>query len=504
MLGRRKQLTGALAQVEFIRGSDWENARRLAEAAEEAAGKGARLIVLPSLCLCGHSQPSSIEVPEAWHGLFKTLLGLSTKAVLVLPLPHPVCAGFKGRFLVFAGGKLVEVDSGEFLIDAADVRVAVLSLPHSEEALQRVAEAGAQVVCLTGQRRYLGEDLSLYDEALGAEAKALGLPVFYVNPVGVLEGYVLGGGSLIAGPEGDIVGRAPSFQQSLLVAKVAIGRKSPLVASPLPRLELPFKLCEATRPAEKGLAFGALAEEEALFQALATGIRAELGAAGASRALVIVNEEPRSLLALTLTVGALGPERTVALTCPLEGKEQACLLAASKTGAKELLLPFRELSNRLGTGRQAVRLAQGLVEEAALMLARAHGWLLVDWRSPDEAPANTSTPQVFPFEEARPELFEKLARYVNLRFGELLPAPLVHNLWATRLHDTLAGPALPRQALRRQASELLARHLDSAHLLALGFVEGGFQRHPVAVSRQITETRVILRLRKIAVTRTPD
>ena len=132
-------------------------------------------------------------------------------------------------------------------------------------------------------------------DLLAARAREGGMPIVYANLVGAQDELVFDGNSLVVTADGQLVQRAPSFEESVFV----VDFDGNSVARPLPG------------PMAPNLPF-----EEGVYRALVTGVRDYVEKNRFAGIVIGLSGGVDSALTLAIAVDALGAERVDALLMP--------------------------------------------------------------------------------------------------------------------------------------------------------------------------------------------
>lgn len=152
----------------------------------------------------------------------------------------------------------------------------------------------------------------------------------YVNQVGGQDELVFDGGSMLAGPIGELIGTAPRFEESLLVADIDTAAldqsRERLKAQAFPQEELdqiaqPIKIeldvaIPDYRPQLPELSIHRLDRLEAVYRALILGTRDYLKKTGFKKVAIAVSGGIDSAIVTAIAADALGPENVVGVALP--------------------------------------------------------------------------------------------------------------------------------------------------------------------------------------------
>jgi NAD+ synthase (glutamine-hydrolysing) len=145
---------------------------------------------------------------------------------------------------------------------------------------------------------------ALRERMLGASAREHGATIAYVNQVGGNDSLLFDGGSMLLSPGGEVVARAPLFEEALLVAG-SDGSGACLV--------LEGGETRAPAPPPDGSPEG---EAEEIHRALVLGVRDYVRKCGFRTAVVGLSGGIDSALTACLAAAALGPPRVLGVAMP--------------------------------------------------------------------------------------------------------------------------------------------------------------------------------------------
>ena len=217
---------------------------------------------------------------------------------------------------------------------------------------------------LAGAEAVVNVTSSPYHRGRGAQRSAMlarraaqhGLYVAYVNVVGGQDELVFDGQSVVFGPDGTLLARAPQFRDALLVVDVdadavgppaldpaltgpelaAVGRPSRIT------LTSPRASSRAPQPADVAEELDALSE---VYAALVTGVRDYVTKSGFSGAVIGLSGGIDSALTTAIAADALGADRVTAFFMPSQyTSDQSYEDSVSLTnnlGVRMAVLPIR-------------------------------------------------------------------------------------------------------------------------------------------------------------------
>ncbi|MGA8891773.1 MAG: NAD+ synthase [Anaeromyxobacteraceae bacterium] len=365
----------ALAQIDTTVGDLAGNAGKIRAFSAMAREAGASLVVFPELAICGYPPRDFLDMPE--------FVDRCAAAVDELSRPAPwsrgiaVAFGFPERdpgapppglynaVALVEDGRLVAVGRKSLLptYDVFDETRYFLPAGRSTSApaegvglrlglsvcediwndkrfwdrpryardpIADLVAGGAGIVLNVSASPYALGKPELRERMLSAAARAHGTPVAYVNQVGGNDSLVFDGGSLLVGPDGRVLARAPLFEEVLVVADLDGSRVEVLGADGAPR---------PAPPAPEGSADG---QADEVFRALVLGVRDYVRKCGFGNAVIGLSGGIDSALTAAVAAVALGPERVTGVAMPSRyssdhSREDARILA------ERLGIAFREV-----------------------------------------------------------------------------------------------------------------------------------------------------------------
>ncbi len=325
-----------LAQFNATVGDLAGNARSLARIARQAHANGARLVLAPELALCGYPPEDLLLRPAFMQACREALQGLAAELAdcegLHLVVGHPHQLGEHGdvrskshlvqRRLnaasVLAGGRVQatyckrelpnyqvfderryfasgrDEGQGAVVFEVQGLRFGLLICEDAwfDEPARLAQAAGAQVLCVLNASPFHVDKAGEREARMAERARACGLPVLYAHLVGGQDEVVFDGASFAVDAGGQVVARAPAFEEAALVVQLdAAGvPQGPLAPVPEP--------------------------EAQVWQALVTGVRDYLGKNGFAGAIIGLSGGIDSALVLAIAVDALGADRVRTVMMP--------------------------------------------------------------------------------------------------------------------------------------------------------------------------------------------
>ncbi len=364
----------ALGQIDTTVGDFAGNAERIRSATAVARAAGASLVIFPELALCGYPPRDFLDFPEFLDRAARALADLARPAewsrdvAVVLGFPEAVPGApppaIYNSVALIEGGRVAAIgrksllptydvfDETRYFLPAersttADAAAPALRLGlsicedvwndkrfwdrprYTRDPVAELAGSGAGLVVNVSASPYAIHKPALRTRMLSASALGHRVPLAYVNQVGGNDALVFDGGSMLVGPDGQIVARAPLFQEAVLVADLAGGapRVLGLDGGPLP----------PPRPT----AADPLADE--VLSALELGLRDYVRKCGFRSTLVGLSGGIDSALTAAIAAEALGRDAVLGVGMPSRyssdhSREDAAALA------RNLGIRFREIS----------------------------------------------------------------------------------------------------------------------------------------------------------------
>lgn len=343
-----------LAQLDFLVGDIEGNAERVIAVADEARDEqSADLVLFPELNLTGYPPEDLLLRPALDRRVADALerMKQSISGIDVL-LGYPVIRD--GRRLNAAGlirdGKLAaeyhkallpnysvfdekryfEPGSEPCVFALKGVRIGVTiceDIWYAEPAA-RAKAAGAQLLLNLNASPFHTGKAPEREQLISKRARETGLPVVYVNLVGGQDELVFDGGSFVVDGDGQLVCRAPFFEEKGTIAEFAVNDR------------LVPKCGEVNVPGE---------ELQAIYQALVLGVRDYVRKNGFQGAVLGLSGGIDSALTLAIAVDALGADAVEIVMMPsrytAEMSNTDAIRQANKLGVKYRTIPIEPAFN---------------------------------------------------------------------------------------------------------------------------------------------------------------
>ncbi|HXD56474.1 MAG TPA: NAD+ synthase [Thermoleophilaceae bacterium] len=371
----------ALAQINTTVGDIDGNGAKIRESIARAKDESAMVVLFPELALTGYPPEDLLlkthfldaagealdELASGLEGIV-AIVGFPERADDVYNAAAVLADGrvaavyrkvFLPNYSVFDEQRYFQSGSGGALVEVNRVPVGITICediwepgpPATDEAL-----AGAQVIVnLSASPYHAGKGLER-EAMLVQRARDNNAAILFCNSVGGQDELVFDGHSVAIDQDGDIVARAPQFEEALVVCSIdpgaifakrlqdarqraAVRRSGPADVPTLARVEVP--------PAEGevgGEVTPVLSPEEELYKALVTGVRDYVDKNGFERVVVALSGGIDSALVALVAVDALGPGRVTFVSMPSpyssEGTRADARAIAENLGAEFLELPI--------------------------------------------------------------------------------------------------------------------------------------------------------------------
>ena len=363
----------ALAQLNLTVGDFAGNGARIRDAVDRARGAGARLVVLPELAVCGYPPRDLLDDPEFLDRCEAALRELAQPGewsrgvafAVGFPERDPAAPapGLYNAVALVEGGRVAAVGRKSLLptYDVFDETRYFLPAPratavpaeglgltvglsvcediwndkrfwerprYDRDPVAELTAAGAPLVVNVSASPYALGKPALRERMLAASARGHGAAVAYVNQVGGDDSLVFDGNSMLVGPDGAVLARAPLMEEALVLcgldgsgAEVRVEPGGP-AAGP------------AAGPAE--------AEADEVYRALVLGLRDYARKCGFRGAVVGLSGGIDSALTACLAADALSPGAVLGVAMPSRYSSRHSREDASAL-ARNLGLRFREI-----------------------------------------------------------------------------------------------------------------------------------------------------------------
>ncbi len=536
----------ALAQIDSVVGDLDGNRDRILSRLDESRRAGAELVLFPELAVTGYPPEDLLLRPGFIQAAERTLGELARETaglVALVGTPHfdgdlfnacAVCsdgevkAVFRTRFLpnygvfdedrYFAPGRdLVLLRLGEVLVGVTICEDMWQPGPPATD----LALAGAQLlVNVSASPFHVGKDRER-EEMFAARARDNSAFVALCNMVGGQDELVFDGHSVVLDDEGEVLARAPGFEEALLVVDLdptaAIGRRlrdvrrralaRELEEAPSPTV-VPLETARspAAPPAPGGIA-PLVDDLEQMRLALELGLRAYVDKNGFRDVVVGLSGGIDSALTAALAAEALGPGRVHCVSMPSrfssDGTKADARLLAESIAADFREIPIDPVVARFEEALEPsfAGVTRDLTEENVqarargtllMALSNKFGWLVLATGNKSELSVGYATlygDMAGGFALLK-DMYKtdvwRLSLRLNERAGrELIPASIIERAPSAELRpDQLDEDSLPPYSALDPVLEAYVEHDRSREeLLADGFDPDAVERAIALIDR---------------------
>jgi NAD+ synthase (glutamine-hydrolysing) len=353
----------ALAQINPTVGDIEGNARLISDSIERARDGGAQLVLLPELCLSGYPPEDLVlrrdflaAVREGLDAIAAEVEGIvalvgfperverpATELEHFDPLidspPPPAYNSLAiladgevqgiyrkcdlPNYGVFDERRYFEPGTEPALIEVDGVSVGLTvcediwhpGFPEGDEAA-----AGARLVVNSSASPYHRGKGRAREGMVADRARANGAAFALCNAVGGQDELVFDGGSVVVGPDGEVLARAAQFEPEILICDLLVpaadgsdGARSTGGVRTLAQLNLG---ADSSAPAEPRLAAVIPTEEEEVYSALRLGLRDYVEKNGFEHVVLALSGGIDSALVALVAADALGPDRVSVVVMP--------------------------------------------------------------------------------------------------------------------------------------------------------------------------------------------
>ena len=320
-----------IAQLNFVVGDTAGNAQKIIAAARSAYTQGVRLVLTPELSICGYAAEDLFlrrafiaACDDAVKTVARELAGLKGLFVVV---GHPTGGDIRSKSVavqrrfnaasVLSEGRVLETYAkrelpnyqvfderryftpghGTCVFQAGGVNVGLLICEDAwfEEPALLARESGAELLAVINASPFHVGKGSERIERMAERARAVGLPLLYAHLVGGQDEVVFDGASFVLDADGELVGRAPGFQEAAFTVQTERVEGGLKLAAPI--------VHERTAEAD-------------LWDALVLGVRDYIGKNGFPGVLLGLSGGIDSALVLAIAVDALGRDKVRAVMMP--------------------------------------------------------------------------------------------------------------------------------------------------------------------------------------------
>jgi NAD+ synthase (glutamine-hydrolysing) len=527
----------ALAQLDVVVGDLDGNCDRIVTWVDNAVAVGADLVVFPELAVTGYPPEDLLLRPgfvRAARAALDEVAARCTEIVALVGVPLldtdlantcAVCAGgdvvgvYRKHFLpnygvfdehrYFAEGReLLLVRLGEVLVGPTVCEDVWQPGPPASD----LAQAGAHLLVNVSASPFHVGKAEDREEMLVTRARDSSAYLAFCNLVGGQDELVFDGHSVVLADDGEVIARAPGFEEALLVADVdpveAVGRRLRDVrrrelararGTPPPVTTVNAGAIRTQGSPAPGTVAAFAPELDQMRLALGLGLRDYVVKNGFTDVVLGISGGIDSAVTAAVCVEALGADRVHCVSMPSRYSSQAtrqdARLVAESLGCdfRELPIePIVEASTTVlaatidgGPAGLAAENLQARVRGTLLMtLSNTYGWLVVSTGNKSELAVGYATlygDMVGGFallkDVLKTDVF-RLARHLNARAGrELIPATTIERAPSAELRaDQRDEDSLPPYAELDRVLEAYVEEDRSREELLAEFDDGVVER----------------------------
>ena len=364
----------ALAQINPVVGDIAGNELLITNAIADARAAGAALVCLPELAMTGYPPEDLLLKDHVLSDVAAALERIAAQVegiVAVIGYPEHdgavynsaavladglVCGSYRKNLLpnygVFDEHRYFTAGSRGALIDLNGALVGLSicediwtpGAPESDEAA-----AGASLIVNLSASPFQAGKGTAREQMLAERARECGVAVAFCGQVGGQDELVFDGHSLVVAPSGEILARAPQFEQWLLICEVPM-QAAEFKAEEHPNVELIGSF--TTNPPSDDTSLDHLvarveSDDEAVYAALVLGTRDYADKNGFGRVVLGLSGGVDSALVACIARDALGADRVTCVTMPSqyssEGTYSDAVALAAALGVELLELPIGDL-----------------------------------------------------------------------------------------------------------------------------------------------------------------
>jgi NAD+ synthase (glutamine-hydrolysing) len=337
----------ALAQTNFLVGNIAANVANIISTAHHARDVlGADLVVFPELCVTGYPAEDLLFrqdfIDDANNAIYQLADSIQGIAVVV-GFPEPAEGKLYNSAVVLHNGVTLTTYRKQALPNYGvfdeqryftaghqpcvfEFQGVFIGLTICEDVwqgghiLRQTQQAGAELLLTLNASPFHSGKIYQRENLIGQHAKAVGLPLVYVNQVGGQDELIFDGASFVLDADGQVVFRAEEFKEQTSVVQFEGGQPKP------GSLAIPYTQISSD------------------YQALVLGIRDYVRKNGFQGAILGLSGGVDSALVLALAVDALGADKVEAVLMPSrytqDMSNEDAILEAQALGVKHHIIPI--------------------------------------------------------------------------------------------------------------------------------------------------------------------
>lgn len=382
----------ALAQLNFTIADIDGNTRRIIDAIEQAKSRNADLVVFSELAVCGYPPDDLLDYPHFIKACEEGLMRIAASctgiaAIVGCPvinthekgrrLFNAACVLKDGKVLdiiektllptydVFNETRYFEQNDSFNLVDVQGSKLGISicedlwhhmeSFSYKTNPLQELAAFHPDIMINISASPFNKGKVKERYEIIGREVKAHGIPMVYVNQVGVHTDLIFDGNSMVVNGDGTIALQMPAFEEGIAYYDTAVGQSHKSLVTQ--------------------------GDIESLHTALVFGIREYFGKMGFTKAVLGSSGGIDSAVVQALASEAIGAENVTAVLMPsefsTEGSVNDAKILSEALGNPYHIISIKDIYNSFNTALKPVfkDLPFNLAEEN--MQARSRAILLM-------------------------------------------------------------------------------------------------------------------------------
>ncbi|MEW6645696.1 MAG: NAD+ synthase [Pseudomonadota bacterium] len=312
----------ALAQINPLVGDIDGNAARIIAAAERARDElRADAVLFPELCLTGYPPEDLLLRPGLHVRVLRALEEVKRRVAgitLIIGLPQQAAGGLYNAAVVLRDGQLLGSYHKQHLpnysvfdekryfaagsepcvvaLNGVNVGITICEDVWHPGPVAQAAAAGARLILNLNASPFHINKGREREEVVRARIKETGVPLVYVNQVGGQDELVFDGESFVMDEMGEMVLRAPAWQEGLWLAEFEVSEEA---VRALPGAVAPLQPLEAS-----------------VYDALVCGVRDYIEKNGFRGVVLGLSGGIDSALTLAVAVDAIGAARVEAVMMP--------------------------------------------------------------------------------------------------------------------------------------------------------------------------------------------
>ena len=310
-----------IAQLDFLVGDIEGNSKKIISACKKARDQQAQLIVFPELALTGYPPEDLLLRPELYQRCDVTLQNIidAVKDIdVVLGYPKQTEKGLLNIAGVIQSGSITHeyakqtlpnykvFDEKRYFVEGEQACIAIIAgIPMGiticediwvDQPVTQAVKAGAKCIININASPFHIHKSQQRQQVVEDHARLSDIPVVYANLVGGQDELVFDGESFVVDEKGNVVRRAPAFEEDLFGVTLEWDQQ---------RVTVPAQECADL-----------LDENESIYRALVTGVRDYVHKNGFKGAVIGLSGGIDSALTLAIAVDALGAEHVEAISMP--------------------------------------------------------------------------------------------------------------------------------------------------------------------------------------------